>query len=247
MYYVKNFQNDIIKLVDETGSIIGEYIYDAYGNIINQNDLSIFASENPFRYKSYFHDSETNLYYCNTRYYSPEICRWISMDNAKYLDTSSTLGCNLYVYCLNNPIIFIDQSGNYGVLLLVAVIICGLIFLTQDTKYESLINENDIDINGSNPNGSIKVVIKDKYILIENSSNITKFEDKKKIMQIIMKNDFYIKYGYYRDIGSYISEWNAHNFVYTLWPWGEIGERARSVNLNYNLEDDKFHKIYPLF
>ena len=59
--------------------------------------------------------------------------------------------------------------------------------------------------------------------------------------------DFYIKYGYYRDIGSYISEWNAHNFVYTLWPWGEIGERARSVNLNYNLEDDKFHKIYPLF
>ena len=80
IYYVKNFQNDIIKLIDDEGNIVGEYIYDAYGNVININELSIFAYENPFRYKSYFHDQETNLYYCNTRYYSPEICRWISMD-----------------------------------------------------------------------------------------------------------------------------------------------------------------------
>ena len=128
VYYVKNFQNDIIKLVDETGSIIGEYIYDAYGNIINQNDLSIFASENPFRYKSYFHDSETNLYYCSTRYYSPEICRFISSDDVEYLDPESINGLNLYCYCKNNPIMCLDPSGYVAIstLLIISAIITGV-------------------------------------------------------------------------------------------------------------------------
>ena len=111
IYYVKNIQNDVIKLVNHTGEIVGEYIYDAYGNIVNINELSIFAYENPFRYKSYYHDQETNLYYCNSRYYNPEICRWTTMDEVEYLDKTLVLGCNLYTYCVNNPVVNKDNNG----------------------------------------------------------------------------------------------------------------------------------------
>ena len=79
-----------------------EYIYDAYGNILNISSLTAIAKVNPYRYKGYYFDSETNLYYCKSRYYSPEIIRWISQDEISYLDISSVNGCNLYTYCNNN-------------------------------------------------------------------------------------------------------------------------------------------------
>ena len=56
---------------------------------------------------------ETQLYYCNSRYYSPELCRFISPDNVSYLDPSCVNGLNLYCYCMNNPIIYADPSGHW--------------------------------------------------------------------------------------------------------------------------------------
>ena len=58
---------------------------------------------------------ETGLFYCNFRYYSPELCRWISQDSIEYLDPESINGLNLYAYCYNNPIMFIDDTGNLPV------------------------------------------------------------------------------------------------------------------------------------
>ena len=55
---------------------------------------------------------ETQLFYCNSRYYSPELCRWISPDSIEYLDPESINGLNLYCYCYNNPISYSDPSGN---------------------------------------------------------------------------------------------------------------------------------------
>ena len=55
---------------------------------------------------------ETSLYYCNSRYYSPELCRWISPDSIEYLDPESINGLNLYCYCMNNPIMYADPSGH---------------------------------------------------------------------------------------------------------------------------------------
>ena len=90
------------------------YEYDAYGKLLNKNGsaASTVGIYNPFRYKGYYYDVETQLFYCNSRYYSPELCRFISPDSIEYLDPESINGLNLYCYCMNNPISYIDPSGN---------------------------------------------------------------------------------------------------------------------------------------
>ena len=102
-YYIKDITGNIIKIKDEEGNSIVEYKYDAYGKvektIIENNNVSKY---NPFIYKGYYYDEETELYYCNTRYYSPEIGRWISIDDVGYLDPESINGLNLYCYCMND-------------------------------------------------------------------------------------------------------------------------------------------------
>ena len=74
---------------------------------------------NPFIYKGYYYDEETELYYCNTRYYSPEIGRWISIDDVDYLDPQSVSGLNLYCYCMNDPVNYkqrpVSSSGSITV------------------------------------------------------------------------------------------------------------------------------------
>ena len=99
-YYIKDITGNIINIKDEEGNSIVEYKYDAYGKvektIIENNNVSKY---NPFIYKGYYYDEETELYYCNTRYYSPEIGRWISIDDVDYLDPESVSGLNLYCYC----------------------------------------------------------------------------------------------------------------------------------------------------
>ena len=58
---------------------------------------------------------ETQLFYCNSRYYSPEFCRFISPDSIEYLDSQSINGLNLYAYFMNNPIMYADPSGDFPV------------------------------------------------------------------------------------------------------------------------------------
>ena len=112
-YYIKDITGNIIKIKDEEGNSIVEYKYDAYGKvektIIENNNVSKY---NPFIYKGYYYDEETELYYCNTRYYSPEIGRWISIDDVDYLDPESISGLNLYCYCMNDPVNYSDGSGH---------------------------------------------------------------------------------------------------------------------------------------
>ena len=91
--------------------MLGGYNYDAWGKILSQTANEI-VTLNPFRYRGYYYDTETSLYYLNTRYYDPETGRFISPDSIDYLDPVAINGLNLYAYCGNNPVMYVDPSGN---------------------------------------------------------------------------------------------------------------------------------------
>lgn len=133
------------------GKIIGQYHYDAYGNhtisIITANidnneleDATYVINNNPFRYKSYYYDIETNLFLVSSRYYSPELCRWISPDDIEYLDPESVNGLNLYCYCLNNPIMYVDPSGHIAISTL---ILCGLALVGMGLTIGGVVSDNN--------------------------------------------------------------------------------------------------------
>lgn len=78
-------------------------------------------------------DDETGLYYCSSRYYDPEVGKWISPDSIEYLNPESINGFNLHVYCLNNPVMYVDSTGYSAILIgliMGAVIGAGLGYIT---------------------------------------------------------------------------------------------------------------------
>jgi len=112
-------------MVDEDGIYHKRYIYDAYGNVSTKAgwgdrlDTPV-ADLNPFLYNGYYYDTETGFYYCNSRYYDPENSRFFSADD--YISTGRDIrSYNMYVYCNNDPIMYIDNTGEFP---WVPVIIC---------------------------------------------------------------------------------------------------------------------------
>ena len=127
-YFQKNLMGDVVAIYDTNGAKIASYNYDAWGNctIASNTTNYTIAHANPFRYRSYYYDEDTKLYYLNARYYSPEFRRFISPDDTSYLNPESVNGLNLYCYCNNNPVMYVDPIGlnpTYGIILSFAVII----------------------------------------------------------------------------------------------------------------------------
>ena len=117
-YYVKNLQGDITKIVNHQGKVMVEYTYDAWGNILkeksNVNPSYATVKEfNPFRYRGYVYDTDTGLYYLQSRYYDPKTGRFINADDTAYVDTNSgtPLSTNMFAYCENNHINDTDPDG----------------------------------------------------------------------------------------------------------------------------------------
>ncbi len=103
-----NLQGDITKIIDENGSSIGTYAYDAWGKVTSISGT--VAQANPLRYRGYYFDQETGFYHLGNRYYAPEIGRFVNADS--YASTGQgLLGHNMFVYCGNCPILRIDTYG----------------------------------------------------------------------------------------------------------------------------------------
>ena len=112
--YIHNLQGDVVGILDSTGSLVVEYKYDAWGKPTLARTLTTayetLAELNPFRYRGYIWDSCTELYYLRSRYFAPNMQRFINED-CLILTKSGFAGINVFAYCANNPIINVDGSG----------------------------------------------------------------------------------------------------------------------------------------
>ena len=113
-YFHKNLQGDVIAICDENGNVVAEYAYDAWGNCTVKKSSGDAAQYNPIRYRSYYWDRESNLYYLNARYYDPTCGRFISPDSVANLNPSAHVGLNLYLYAGNDPVNGVYGGGNVG-------------------------------------------------------------------------------------------------------------------------------------
>ena len=114
-WYEKNVQGDIVAVYDGTGNKLINYVYDACGNFYEgytQANANSHARLNPFRYRGYYYDTDLKMYYLQSRYYDPVIGRFISPD--KFATTGqSVLGANMFAYCANDPVNYVDDEGTY--------------------------------------------------------------------------------------------------------------------------------------
>ena len=131
-YYYYNLQGDVIGLYDAGLNSVVQYTYDSWGKVLSVtgNMANTLGQANPFRYRGYYYDTETGLYYLNSRYYDPETGRVINADG--YVSTGQgVLGCNMFTYCGNNPIARADSTGTISEWVVLGIIIVGtLIFLS---------------------------------------------------------------------------------------------------------------------
>ena len=113
-------QGDIVGILDANGNTVVEYTYDIWGKLLGIiGELAdTIGAINPLRYRGYYYDTETTLYYLQSRYYSPDLMRFISQDDPVLSNAQGEpLGSNLYVYCLNNPVMHVDYTGTDAIIL----------------------------------------------------------------------------------------------------------------------------------
>ena len=117
--YTKNLQGDILSIVNESGQTIVTYEYDSWGTVSfsatsMQNLMLAYTLSfvSPFTYRGYCYDYDIELYYLQSRYYSAEIGRFINTDDTQIAIATqgNVLGANLFAYCENNPVNYIDSS-----------------------------------------------------------------------------------------------------------------------------------------
>ena len=128
--YEKDVFGNIIAIYNASGTKVASYCYDAWGNCTVLTNVNGIGTLNPFRYRGYYLDTETNLYYLQTRYYDSYTGRFINADGQL---NGGLLGYNLFAYCENNPVMYTDPTGEFagvltfGTLLIGAILVVALV------------------------------------------------------------------------------------------------------------------------
>ena len=116
-FYLYNGLGDVVGLIDSSNKVVVRYQYNSWGKVTSTQDTSgvSLATLNPFCYRKYVCDPETGLYCLGSRYYDPEVGRFVNADDFETLtyQMDSVQGKNLYQYCFNNPINMQDEDGGW--------------------------------------------------------------------------------------------------------------------------------------
>ena len=125
-YYEFDLQGDIIGIIDRNGRKIVNYEYGPWGEVISIAGNQTIALKNPLRYRGYYFDNETGFYYLNSRYYDPEIGRFLNADG--YVSTGQGIvGNNMFAYCNNNPVNYLDQNGEFALAIALASVAINVV------------------------------------------------------------------------------------------------------------------------
>ena len=165
--YKRDIQGNVVGILDNTGTEVVQYVYNAWGehNVYGSKATTIGAL-NPFRYRSYFYDTETGLYFLKTRYYDPEIGRFISMDSIDYANPESINGLNLYAYCGNNPVMGYDPDGHSftGLFIQVFVSLWSYVGIAVVSIFDNKMRQDMKDINWNPFNSDENAIMKSNKV-----------------------------------------------------------------------------------
>ena len=237
-YYIKNPNNDIIGLLDENGIIVVSYSYDSWGKLLSikdsnntdvTNNMNHIGNINPFRYKSYYYDVETGLYYLGHRYYNPELIRFISPDSIIGAN-KDILSYNLYSYVSNNPISNYDRTGQR--------ILSWLISLTINTAISKVIDQTKKLLKSSmNNGGHVSGMVKEKKTKTPPLYNLTfGFGSNIKIDSTIGNNSIS-----YNSASGYTSDYNYGGFGYEVGStsgdiYGAINNSSSTTKFQFGID-----------
>lgn len=143
--YIRDSLQNVLGIADINGKIVVKYKYDAWGTTSIKEDISSsgIGDLNPFRYKGYYYDKESKMYYCKTRYYVPLWGRWLNADSPYNLSFDKFDEANYYSYCGNNPIVGIDKLGKCLFACLCALV--GGIINGVSSIVTSIVTEGKVD------------------------------------------------------------------------------------------------------
>ena len=141
-FYVKNAQGDVTGLVSASGTRVVTYTYDAWGNPLATTGslATTLGEQNPLRYRGYVYDTETGLYYLQSRYYNPTWGRFINADSL--IDNRGVHTQNVFAYCGNNPVNHVDSDG-HSALVIVGIVCAGALIATASYLFVKTVTSRD--------------------------------------------------------------------------------------------------------
>lgn len=127
-YFSKNLQGDVMSILDNNGTVLVEYTYDAWGNVIEISGDKILGELNPIRYRGYYQDDETGFYYLQSRYYDTETKRFLNTDSQLDFEAAHAEG-NLFTYAANNSVMRTDPTGESSAVLYIGTVLLVLVLV----------------------------------------------------------------------------------------------------------------------
>ena len=130
-FYLYNGLGDVVGLIDSSNKVVVRYQYSSCGKVTSSEDTSgvSLATLNPFRYRKYVYDPETGLYCLGSRYYDPEVGRFVNADDPGtiFAKPQELYNKNLYAYCDNNPVIREDIQGYFPIPCIVGAVVGAVV------------------------------------------------------------------------------------------------------------------------